>query len=71
MPYKSSSHDDVFEIRNRIADAKAMSVANEYVKMNNLQEIICYNPDADPDAIAEGDDDFVDHAYIIPAYEPY
>lgn len=32
VAYKSSSHDDVFEIRNRQADAQAMSLANNYIK---------------------------------------
>lgn len=38
VAYKSSSHDDVFEIRNRQADAQAMSLANNYIKSAPLQD---------------------------------
>lgn len=35
IPYKSTSQEDVFELRNKLADAQAMSQLNPYVKMGD------------------------------------
>ena len=38
IAYRSTSHEDVFEIRNRIWEAQAMSMANQFVQQVDQEE---------------------------------
>jgi hypothetical protein len=60
IAYRSTSHDDVFEIRNKVFDAQAMMLANVFVDNPELAE---QNNVQDPDV--------VNKMYIKPQFEPW
>lgn len=57
IAYRSTSHDDVFEIRNKLFDAQAMSMANQFVEP--------------PAEIEEEVDDDINKSYVKPCYEAW
>jgi len=59
VSYKSTSQDEVFELRNKILDAQAMSNINNYIKMGEGLGVV------------EFDADVMNKEYIQPYYDPY
>ena len=57
VPYRSTSQDEVFEVRNQLAEIQAISKNNNFIQMNDAKEL--------------ADDDEFAKKFVRPGWKAY